>query len=61
MNTYKDLAARTGRSFIDVELSQKYFKKLPPLYGRVIQEAFQQKQPGNTIGVMRESTSRSNT
>ncbi|QRN45547.1 P3 [Paper mulberry vein-banding virus] len=52
MNQYKDLAVRSGRMFIDGELSQKFFRKMPPLFGKEIEAAFNKQFPGAEVGVM---------
>ncbi|ERN20006.1 hypothetical protein AMTR_s00071p00160240 [Amborella trichopoda] len=52
MNQYKYLAAKTGRMYVSPELSEKFFRKMPPLIGREIEAAFLQKYPGAVIGVL---------
>ena len=52
MNDYKVLAAKFGRMYVNEELSAKFFRKMPSLIGNELEEAFQRKFPGNTIGVM---------
>ncbi|KAL5997399.1 hypothetical protein ACLOJK_008329 [Asimina triloba] len=49
MNDYKYLAAKSGRMFISSELSEKFFRKLPQLYGKEIAAAFEQRHPRVTI------------
>ena len=52
MNEYMHLASRSGRMFLGPELSKKFFRKLPSLYGKEIEAAYTRKHPGNTIGVL---------
>ncbi|QHG11155.1 polyprotein [Pitaya badnavirus 1] len=49
---YKRLAAKSGRMFLTGELSDKFFRKLPSLYGPDIEAAFKAKNPGNVVGVI---------
>ncbi|KAJ4782008.1 polyprotein, partial [Rhynchospora pubera] len=52
MNDYKILAAKSGRMYISSELSEKFFRKMPPLIGQELEKAFLDKYPGAAIGVM---------
>ncbi|KAJ4765223.1 polyprotein [Rhynchospora pubera] len=52
MNDYKILAAKSGRMYISSELSEKFFRKMPPLIGQELEKAFLNKYPGAAIGVM---------
>ncbi|ACV74337.1 putative polyprotein [Pelargonium vein banding virus] len=52
LNDFKVLAAKSGRMFTSPELSEKLFRKLPPLIGGEIEAAFKEKYPGNTVGVL---------
>ncbi|XP_074561774.1 uncharacterized protein LOC141818091 [Curcuma longa] len=52
MNMYKELAAKTGRAFMNKELSNKFYKKMPPLIGEYLEKRFQEKHRGNTIGIL---------
>ncbi|KAJ1685557.1 hypothetical protein LUZ63_016947 [Rhynchospora breviuscula] len=52
MNDFKVLAAKSGRMYISSELSEKFFRKMPPLIGKELEQAFQAKFPNNTTGVM---------
>lgn len=52
MNDFKHLAAKSGRMYVSNELSEKFFRKMPPLIGKEIEDAFKQKYPGNTVGVL---------
>nr|AWK49042.1 ORF3 [Taro bacilliform CH virus] len=51
MNKYMRLASKTGRLFIDSELSEKLWFKLPGELGPRIKAAYEARYPGNTIGV----------
>nr|AYR16591.1 ORF3 [Taro bacilliform CH virus] len=51
MNEYMRLASKTGRLFIDSELSEKLWFKLPGELGPRIKAAYEARYPGNTIGV----------
>ncbi|KAG6510754.1 hypothetical protein ZIOFF_028790 [Zingiber officinale] len=52
LNDYKVLAAKSGRMFINSELSDKLFRKLPPLISNDIETSFKLRHVGNQIGVM---------
>jgi hypothetical protein len=52
MNDFKVLAAKSGRMYLSSELSDKFFRKMPPLIGKELEQAFQKKFPGNTVGVI---------
>jgi hypothetical protein len=52
MNQFKELAAKSGRIFLDADISDKFFRKMPPLHGKVIGEAFKAKYPEVLVGVM---------
>ncbi|KAI4364824.1 hypothetical protein MLD38_020864 [Melastoma candidum] len=52
LHEYGRLAALSGRMWIDGELSNKFFRKLPPLIGKQVEEAFVAKYPQNQVGVM---------
>ncbi|KAJ4756910.1 polyprotein [Rhynchospora pubera] len=52
MNDYKILAAKSGRMYISSELSEKFFRKMPPLIGQELEKAFSDKYPRAAIGVM---------
>ena len=52
MNDFKVLAAKSGRMYISTELSSKFFRKMPPIIGKELEQAFQQKFPGNNMGVI---------
>nr|WCR39427.1 ORF3 [Pineapple bacilliform CO virus] len=51
MSSYFDLAARSGRMWINEELSEDFFIKLPLGLGDRVRQAFLSRYPGNTIGV----------
>lgn len=51
MNEYMRIAAKTGRIFTSLELSVKFWLKLPGDLGIRIKEAFEAKYQGNTVGV----------
>ncbi|AIB53751.1 polyprotein [Pagoda yellow mosaic associated virus] len=51
LNQYKKLAAASGRMWITPELSEKLFRKLPPVIGPAIEKAYKQRYPGMDIGV----------
>nr|UNA88853.1 polyprotein [Jujube mosaic-associated virus] len=51
MNRYKVLSAKTGRLFINSELSDKFFRKMPTLIGKHLEQKYNAAFPGNTIGV----------
>ena len=40
MNDYKVLAAKSGRMYVNEELSAKFFRKMPSLIGNELEEAF---------------------
>lgn len=48
----KELAAKTGRMFINEELSSKFYRKMPPLIGNHLEQKFLAKFPGNSIRVL---------
>ena len=52
MNDFKILAAKSGRMYLSSELSDKFFRKMPPLIGKELEEAFKKRHSGNTIGVI---------
>ncbi|PKU87306.1 hypothetical protein MA16_Dca024339 [Dendrobium catenatum] len=52
MNDYKVLATKSGRMYISSKLSEKFFKKMPPLLGEEVEKAFKERHPGNTVGVL---------
>ncbi|XP_042468102.1 uncharacterized protein LOC122051185 isoform X1 [Zingiber officinale] len=52
LNDYKVLAAKSGRMFISPELSDKLFRKMPPIIGNEIEIAFKAKYPVNQVGVI---------
>jgi ribonuclease HI len=52
MNDFKVLAAKSGRMYLSPELSEKFFRKMPPLIGKELEEAFRRKFPMNTVGVI---------
>lgn len=56
LNAYKVLTAKTGRMWISSELTDKLFRKLPPIIGQDIHNVFQQAHPDVTIGVMQAIT-----
>ncbi|WOL13700.1 hypothetical protein Cni_G22477 [Canna indica] len=41
INDYKVLAAKSGRMYISPELSEKIFRKMPPLIGKELEQASQ--------------------
>ncbi|WOL20158.1 hypothetical protein Cni_G28960 [Canna indica] len=47
INDYKVLAAKSGRMYVSSELSEKFFRKMPPIIGKELEAAFAQKHPGN--------------
>ncbi|ATZ69522.1 ORF3 polyprotein [Cacao swollen shoot Ghana R virus] len=51
LNDYFRLAAKTGRMYVNAELSEKLWMKLPGEVGKRIKTAFDAKYPGVTIGV----------
>ncbi|ADN88182.1 polyprotein [Pineapple bacilliform CO virus] len=51
MSSYFDLAARSGRMWVNEELSDDFFTKLPMGLGDRVRQAFLSRYPGNTIGV----------
>jgi hypothetical protein len=52
VNDFKVLAARSGRMYTSPELSEKFFRKMPPLLGRELEKAYFEKYNGNTVGVL---------
>ena len=50
LNDYLVLAARTGRAYIDLDLSNKLFMKMPDPLGNILMEAFNKKYPGPQEG-----------
>ncbi|KAJ1703885.1 hypothetical protein LUZ63_003664 [Rhynchospora breviuscula] len=52
MNDYKILVAKFGRMYISPELSDIFFRKMPPLIGQELEKAFADKYPGAAIGVL---------
>jgi len=38
--------------YISPELSEKFFRKMPPLIGKELEKAYLEKYPGNTVGVL---------
>ncbi|XP_074576876.1 uncharacterized protein LOC141833356 [Curcuma longa] len=52
LNDFKFLPAKTGRAFISPELSDKIFKKMPPLIGQEIVAAFKKRYPANQVGIL---------
>ncbi|ATZ69472.1 ORF3 polyprotein [Cacao swollen shoot Ghana K virus] len=51
LNDYGRLAAKSGRMFINEELSDKLWLKMPPELGTRMKEAYSKEYPGNGIGV----------
>ncbi|ATZ69463.1 ORF3 polyprotein [Cacao swollen shoot CE virus] len=51
LNDYGRLAAKTGRMFINEELSEKLWLKMPPELGLRMKEAYNKEYPGNAVGV----------
>ncbi|KAL6012836.1 hypothetical protein ACLOJK_003325 [Asimina triloba] len=51
LNSYFQLAARSGRMWQGPELSDKLFRKLPPEIGPAIEKEYKEKYPGLNIGV----------
>ncbi|AQM50987.1 ORF3 [Wisteria badnavirus 1] len=51
LNQYKKLAAASGKMWITSELSEKLFRKLPPIIGPAVETAFKLRYPGLDIGV----------
>ncbi|KAJ8458737.1 hypothetical protein OPV22_031663 [Ensete ventricosum] len=51
MASYMDLAATSGRMWVSSELSDEFFTKLPNGLGDRVAKAFQEKFPGNTVGI----------
>uniref|UniRef100_A0A8F8XBN9 RNA-directed DNA polymerase n=1 Tax=Rubus yellow net virus TaxID=198310 RepID=A0A8F8XBN9_9VIRU len=49
---YYQLAAKSGRMWLGPELSEKLFRKLPPEIGPTIEQAYKDRYPGLTIGVL---------
>ncbi|ACF60613.1 ORF3 [Cycad leaf necrosis virus] len=52
MASYFDLAAKSGRMWSSEELSKEFFQKLPGRLGERVEQAFNAKFQGNTIGVV---------
>lgn len=52
MNDFKVLAIKTGRVYMSPDISEKFFKKMPPLIGKELEQAFKKKYPGNLAGVL---------
>ena len=52
MNEYLRLAAKSGRTYISPELSEKFWLKMPGDLGARIKIAFEEKYPGLTVGVI---------
>nr|WGH47421.1 polyprotein [Theobroma cacao] len=52
MNDYKVLAAKSGRMWIGTELSDKFFRKMPQMFGTELEKAYNTAYPGNTVGVL---------
>ncbi|QBA88842.1 polyprotein [Aglaonema bacilliform virus] len=52
LNEYMHLAAKTGRMYINTELSEKIWTKMPGDLGQKIKAEYEAKYPGNTIGVI---------
>nr|ASG91844.1 polyprotein [Cacao swollen shoot virus] len=51
LNDYGRLAAKSGRMFINEELSDKLWLKMPPELGTRMKEAYNREYPGNAVGV----------
>nr|AKA45798.1 polyprotein [Taro bacilliform CH virus] len=51
MNEYMRLASKQGRLFINEDLLEKFWFKMPDELGPRIKEAYEARYPGNTIGV----------
>nr|ASG91840.1 polyprotein [Cacao swollen shoot virus] len=51
LNDYGRLAAKSGRMFINEELSDKLWLKMPPELGTRMKEAYNKEYPGNAVGV----------
>ncbi|ABR01170.1 hypothetical protein [Lucky bamboo bacilliform virus] len=52
MNDYKTLAAKSGRMYVNHELSDKFFDKMPQIIGPDMKKAFSEKYPGAQMGVL---------
>ncbi|QBH21733.1 polyprotein [Polyscias mosaic virus] len=52
LNQYMHLASKSGRLFVNDELSNKVFVKMPGDLGNRIQAAFKELHPGNQVGVI---------
>lgn len=53
LNDYLVLAAHSGRAYIDLDLNNKLFMKMPDPIGKILMEAFNKKYPGeNERGVI---------
>ncbi|KAG6483461.1 hypothetical protein ZIOFF_060108 [Zingiber officinale] len=52
MNDYFHLASKSGRMWVNEELSTEFFTKLPRPLGDRVEKAFKERHPTNTIGVV---------
>ena len=48
---YEELAAKTGRIYLQPEISEKFFRKLPPPFGSKMIELWNQAYPNQTVGI----------
>jgi len=48
---YDRLASQTGRAYLQPELSEKFFRKLPPPFGSKILEMWEKDNPNMTVGI----------
>jgi hypothetical protein len=48
---YEDLAAKTGRIYLQPEISEKFFRKLPPPFCSKMIELWNQVYPNQTVGI----------
>ncbi|KAK7261696.1 hypothetical protein RIF29_28013 [Crotalaria pallida] len=49
---FHDLASKTGRMYLQTELSEKFFRKLPPPFGAKIMELWDRDHPGMGVGIV---------
>ncbi|KAG6533820.1 hypothetical protein ZIOFF_007698 [Zingiber officinale] len=52
MNDYFHLASKSGRMWVNEELSTEFFTKLPRPLGDRVEKEFKERHPTNTIGVV---------
>ncbi|KAK7243132.1 hypothetical protein RIF29_37918 [Crotalaria pallida] len=49
---FHDLASKTGRMYLQTELSEKFFRKFPPPFGAKIMELWDRDHPGMGVGIV---------